>query len=253
MKVLIVGADKTPILEYLDRPYLLIDDGDIIDAVSVDPNHSVTVFDVSIHSFDPLKGITPNKARDLATAIYTASPQGHDTLTFRNGRRALTKLLHTAKRLDTITGNKKDPAIAEALGMIDDVLFSPVLKDVLNRPANMSFKGTIHARLNRAELGDFDCYLLANLLISQYQGLVVITDFGFYGHKGHTALIQQGRFVAGINFFAEVPDMRNELMLIDTKIPSHCTPDDAEDLAIYAGLIRDTKGYSDFIQTAIGG
>lgn len=78
MKVLIVGADKTPILEYLDRPYLLIDDGDIIDAVSVDPNHSVTVFDVSIHSFDPLNlGTlgTINYATGAFSITFPVAPQ----------------------------------------------------------------------------------------------------------------------------------------------------------------------------------
>src|SRR5262245_1293025 len=51
------------------------------------------VFDPLKHSFDPLKDVDPKKAREIADVLYTISPQGQDTLTVRNGRRALAKLL----------------------------------------------------------------------------------------------------------------------------------------------------------------
>jgi hypothetical protein len=51
------------------------------------------VFDPLKHSFNPLKNITYRKAREIADILYTVSPQGENTLTVRNGKRALLKML----------------------------------------------------------------------------------------------------------------------------------------------------------------
>lgn len=48
-----------------------------------------------------------------------------NTLTVRNGRRALPKELLRAKRLDNVEGDE------EVGGLIDDLLFSPVRRQVL--------------------------------------------------------------------------------------------------------------------------
>jgi hypothetical protein len=44
-------------------------------------------------------------------------------------------------------------------------------------------RSTILARLNRAELGNFDADL---------KGQVVVPDFGFYGREGHVSLMSTG-------------------------------------------------------------
>src|SRR5205807_10620831 len=159
----------------------------------------------------------------------------------------LNGLLSGARRLDNLTyppdGASKE-RLLDATQKIRTLLLSPVLKRVLNSATNFSLKGIILARLNRAELGDFDCFVLANLLISQYQDTVVIPDFGFYGCAFHTSLIRQDRLVAGITTFSELPKLKNQLTLIKTKIGSRCTPDDAAILALYAGIPEDTNAYS---------
>lgn len=126
-------------------------------------------------------------------------------------------------------------------------MLSPVLERVLNGPTNFSLKGTVIARLDRRTLGDFDSFVLANLLISQYDGPVVIPDFGFYACRSHTSLIRQERLIAGINSFDEVPDFKSRLLMIEAKLGSRCTPDDAEVLALYAGIPKGTNQYNDFI------
>jgi hypothetical protein len=66
------------------------------------------------------------------------------------------------------------------------------------------------ARLDRAVLGDFDAFVIASLLISQFKEQVVIPDFGFYGRQYHTALVRQNRLVAGVNTLAEGKNVLKE-------------------------------------------
>lgn len=252
MNALIVGTNKKPILDHLKRPYLLIDDGEMIDEIEPVPDHATIAFDVSTHSFDPLRGMSYKKARDFISILDVVFPEGESTLTHKNSNFLLLRaLLEKPKSLDKLIPPKKDNL--DAYQKIQTLLLSPVLNNVLNRPANFSFKGTIHARLNRAELGDFVCRALGNLLIAQYPGLVVIPDFGFYAHPGHIAIIRQGRLVAGIYSFDEVPAFRSQLLLMPDRIPSHCTYNDALILAQYAGLTPGVGNHTTFVQEALGG
>lgn len=210
------------------------------------------IFDPAKHSFNPLKGIDYRKARALADVLYTASPQGENTLTVRNGKRALLKALLSAKRLDRIEGDE------EVTGMIDDLLQSPVLKSVLCKPTNFSFSpnSLILAKLNRAELGDFDALILGLFLIEQFKGQVTVPDFGFYGRETHVSLIRENRLVAGVNFLGELaPRLRNSVLLIEEKVASGALYDDAVDLARLAGLrpdfAHDDNPYNSFIDEAM--
>jgi hypothetical protein len=118
-------------------------------------NPAGELFDPKKHSFNPLAGIDYKKARQIADVLYTISPQGENTLTVRNGKRALLKALLAAKSFDKLKGDE------EVQGMIDDILVSPVLRRVLCQPTNFSFgSDIILAKLNRAELGDFDMLVL---------------------------------------------------------------------------------------------
>jgi hypothetical protein len=182
--------------------------------------------------------------------LYTISPQGENTLTVRNGKRGLLKALLNAQRLDKVRGDD------EVNGMMDDLLMSPVLTRVLCNPANQfSFKANsvILAKINRAELGDFDALVLGLLLIAQFKGQVVVPDFGFYGRDIHVGLIREGRLIAGVNTLQELnPKLRQQVLLISDKVASGTTVEDAELLASYAGLSRATTGFHDFVSDAVG-
>jgi hypothetical protein len=231
MNTLLLGtADFTgTLVDSTTQPFLLIDDGPIADAFA-ERFPRAKLFDPTQHSFNPLRGIDYKRARDFATILYTASPEGKDTLTVRNGRRALARLvLATTTRLDRIASD--DEKDADALAMIEDVLFSPVLRDVLCRPTNFSFKGSVIARINRAELGDFDAFVLALLLIGQHKGQVVVPDGGFYLRPLHMSLMRQNRLTVGVRFLAELPlSLQQAVLTIERKYLLKLLPDDAETL-----------------------
>jgi hypothetical protein len=254
MNILIVGTNKQPIVRTLPDTFLLIDDGPLIDAIELPERRAVTFFDPTRHSFNPLKGMTYRRARDFIAVLNAVFPEGDTTLTRKNSNFVMLEaLLNKPQRLETLIAAKSDSAYVDARQKIQTLLFSPVLKNVLTRPTNISFKGILFAKLDRAALGDFDCFVLANLLIAQYPGTVVIPDFGFYASPPHSDLLRQGRLIAGINSFDEVPQFKHTLLLAPTKIPSRCNAEDAKILALYQGLLPGTNIYNDFIQICIGG
>lgn len=239
MNSLLIGDyDKTELLLQKAQPhFLVIDDGPIAETfLAAFP--TANLFDPTKHSFNPLQGIDYKRARDFAAAIYTASPGGENTLTVRNGKRTLVKLLLSGiPRLDKLPKPvKDDPGLIEALATIDDLLISPVLKQVLCRPLteSFSFKGSVVAKIDRALLGDFDAFILATLLIGQFKGQVIVPDFGFYGREFHMSLIRQNCLVAGLNFLEELPPKLQQAMLvIKDKWPEKVTRRDAERLIFY--------------------
>lgn len=207
------------------------------------------VFDPTVSSFNPLKGIAYKAARDLADVLYATSPQGENTLTVRNGRRALLQALLEADRFDKIQGGEEVDA------MVTDLLTSPVLRHALtNTTRQFSFNpnSIILAKINRAELGDFDALVLGLLLMNHYQGQIVVPDFGFYGRNVHTNLVRQNRLIAGLNYLAEVPlQLRTTLLAVKDKTMHAVLYEDADMLARHAGLIPGTTGFSDFVSHAM--
>jgi hypothetical protein len=207
------------------------------------------VFDPLKDCFNPLADIGYKKAREIADVLYTVSPQGENTLTVRNGKGALLRALLGAKRLDLVRG------LEEVSDMMADLLVSPVLRRVLCSPTNFSFnpRSVILARLNRAELGDFDSLVLGLFLMAHFKGQVVVPDFGFYGRESHVSLIREGRLIAGVNSLGELPPkLRQNVLLIKDKEASGATVEDAETLAGYARLARGTNGFNAFVDQAIG-
>lgn len=247
MNNLLIGTrDKTEqLLAWADKSFLLIDDGPIAEAFL---SRGAKLFDVERHTFNPLRGMDYKQARDFAQILYSANPEGKDTLTVRNGKRALVRLLlEKPTRLDRLEGDERDPGTVEALATVNDILLSPVLRRVLCSPTNFAFKGRVVLRLDRAELGDFDAFVLAALVIGQSKGQVIVPDFGFYGRD--TSLIRQNRLVAGVNFLEELsPLLKNAVLLIKDKIGNGCIPEDAAVLAGFEGLTPGTNEYNDFIQ-----
>jgi hypothetical protein len=241
MNQLNVGFSKS--IELPKGGYLIIDD-------QVRDIPRSRVFDPLQHSFNPMKGIDEDKAEDLAELLYTLSPGGDATLTVRNGKIALASALLDADRFDRVKGNE------EVSLMMSSLLFSPTRRNVLCKPTNFSFNvnSVIQARINRAELGDKTALTLGLFLMSHYKGQLVVPDFGFYGRDIHSRLIREERLIAGVYHLGELsPALRKTVLLIDQKIPSGATVEDAEELAKYVrpALGRDTNKYRAFIEDAI--
>ena len=181
--------------------------------------------------------------------MYTVYPQGENTLTVRNGKRALLKDLLHSKSLDKIKGDE------EVSGMIGDVLASPVLRGVFCDGRRFTFnpKSANLARINRAELGRFDALVLGLLLIAQFKGQLVLPTFGFYGRDAHVNLIEEDGVIAGgVNTLGELsPLLRQNMLLVTEKVASGAIVEDAEELAKYERLARGTNGFMDFVAKAI--
>jgi hypothetical protein len=245
---LYVGLNK--LIELPQRGYLYI--GDEVPHVP-----QARLFDVTTHSFNPLKNIDYRKAREIADIFYTIAPHGENTLTVRNGKRALARLLMAKpKRLDVIRFNERDDGEKEAKAAVSDVLMSPLLSKVLCNAAPPAFsfnpRSTILARINRAELGDFDALVLGLFLMAHYKGQIVVEDGGFYLREQHISLIRERRLIAGVNVLAELsPKLRQAVLLMEDKEASGTTLDDAETLAQYARLAPGTTGFNDFVASAM--
>jgi len=243
MNVLILGSDKAPISRYFSERFLLIDDGEFSDRLTFPDHYQVVRFDVSKHSFNPLADLDYRKAREFVSVLDAVFPEGENTLTKQRSRfQILRSLLNEPTDLETLIRDSRETE--HAYQTIQTLLLSPVLKDVLTRPTNISFKGIILAKLDRSVLGDFDSFVLANFLISQYEGPVVIPDFGFYAHQGHARLMRQNRLIAGVSAFEELPDWKHRLLSFPTKVGSRCNSDDADLLALYTSkFARGTEGF----------
>lgn len=242
MNKLYIGlADKT----FDTRPgYLLIDDGPICDAFLA-KHKRAKEFDPRKHSFNPLP-MTVRNAREFASIVFGEA--GADTLRVRDGKRALTRLLTKANRLDRLNAGRADDE-KEAAAIIDDLLLSPVLRGVLcNQTPRWLFSGSLVARINRADLGDHDARILGSLLILQFKGQIIVPDFGFYARDFHASLLRENRLIAGVYTLSELEPKLRQLCLLMEKEGRRCTYDDAQTLAHYAGLAPHTVGYDDYLK-----
>src|SRR5207237_2684362 len=118
MNQIYIGLSKK--IELPKRGYLLIDD-----EVPTIPRSRV--FDPKVHCFNPLENIDYKRAREIAEVLYTIAPQGENTLTVRNGKRALLKTLLKAERFDKLPDEdderprkRQDTPAEEVKGMVDD-------------------------------------------------------------------------------------------------------------------------------------
>jgi hypothetical protein len=254
MNLLVVGTDKSDISQYLPARYLLVDDGSLIDTLRIPRGMRVERLDFSKHSFNPLKDISYKRALDFIDVLEAAFPKGTNTLTKQNASFVLLEaLLANPKRLDKLvlpSPTEKDTGVLDAHRTIQTVLMSPVLNPFLTKRTNFHLDGIVLVRLDNT-LARRDRFIIANLLIANYAGQIVVTDFGQYACDFHADLIREGRLIVGVNFLDEAPGMRNNLLLIEKKIARHATVGDAEYLANYSGFVRGQKGHTDFIEEAI--
>lgn len=218
MNQLHVGFSKH--IELPKGSFLLIDD-------EVPAHPKAKIFDPLHHSFNPLRDIDKKKARELADALYTASPQGENTRTVRNGHRcscSRARRLAEATRLDNVPVHSPIKGVAEEVeGMLDELLFTDVMRNVVCSDYEFAFTGKnkkVFARLNRAELGDTDCLILGLFLLAHYRGRIVLPDAGFYLRDCHVSLIREERLIAGCNFLGELPTkLRQAVLLRSERMP----------------------------------
>lgn len=214
-------------------------------------------FDLTLHGFNPLHRITHKHARELADAIYSVNEGGENTLTVRNGRIALQEAFKASNRLDNLT-TKSD----EAKLMVSDILFNPLVRDILCSDKREQFSFAKHSkisiRLDPAEHGRKDTLILGMFFINQFQGQVIIQDFDFYGRDAHISLIDEDRLIAGVNYLDQLPEKLRDAALTIPDIQAHSALyRDAVVLAEMKGLRPDPdhtingNPYDDFIKDAM--
>lgn len=278
--MLILGTEKTQtILELLpeSEPYLLLDHGPVIAAQKLPTKRrekstlpSIKRLDLSKDHLNPLDGIKHTdegmlKADYFLEVLNAAYPAGKNTLTKQDAEDTILHALvgNKTRTLSHLIPRPLDPknrGAVDAYRTIQNVLLYPVLERVLDHPTT-SFRmdGIVVAHLDPAVLGPRVCFILGNLLIASYPGLVVIPDFGFYAIPSHIQLMRQGRLIAGVNMLAEprlTPEIRSNLLLMAERIGCHTTFEDAKVLAEYAHLLPDPtrkdNPYNRFIAECMG-
>lgn len=216
-------------------------------------------FDPNIHSIDILSDMDYPRACDFVDALTAAMPGGENTLTKEEaGIILLEALMSKPKSLETMIEESRDPMREKARRMVRRLFLSPVLGRVLGGKPNFSFNPNSAnlARVNCAELRNFDAIFLGRLLIGQFKGQVVVPDFGPYAREAHVDLVEQELLIAGVNVLDELPTkLRQRMLLIKDKSAARATFKDAVELAIAVGLrpdpLRQDNEYERYILAAM--
>ncbi len=258
MKKLYVGVDRE--VETPEGGGLLITD--VIPKLP--RNFHPRVFDHTKHCLNPFAGgMTYEKACSIVESFDALFPRGNGTLTKDTGLDfLLDALLKGAKSFEELIpepDKKSTTGHVWAYNKVQRLLLSPVLKRVFcgekQFSLNSNWRSTIVLRVNRAELLDFDARALVLFFMSEFQGQIVVTDYGPYCHEGHINLLEQDRFIVGVNTLSEVrmraPHLADRLLQIKDKVANGATFDDAEVLAKAAGLVPRTVQYIDDVTTAM--
>jgi hypothetical protein len=68
----------------------------------------------------------------------------------------------------------------------------------------------------------------------------------------HASFIRERRLIAGVNFLGELgPRLRNSVLVIEDKVASGATVEDAETIARYERLRPGTNAFNDFVDAAM--
>lgn len=244
----IVGTrDKTSALAPDGTSFLLIDHGPTADAFA-EAYKRAKIFDTT-RGLNPLP-MNEIDARDFARIIFGS--EGKDTLTVRNGRRALVRMLMTGKRFDKLHGTKSD-ADKEALAAIDDMLLSPTLRKMFrkNTPRWFTAGPPIIARIDPSVIGDDAAYLLGNILMAIYPDQLIVREFDFYARDAHVRFIRQKRLIAGVERLSDLPEKLRKKCLTMPTVGLGCVYPDAVELAQNARLrpdpLRENNTYEEYI------
>lgn len=125
------------------------------------------LFDPLEHSFNPLKDRTYRTSCEIVEIFDALFSRGDSTLTKDTGLDFIADALEGAAEsfADLIPPPDKSSSTGHvwAYGKVPKMLRSPVLRKVFCSRPNFTFKrgAATLARLNRAELGDFDARVLA--------------------------------------------------------------------------------------------
>jgi hypothetical protein len=147
------------------------------------------VFDPKKDSFNPLAQLDYRSASDFVDIIDSIFSRDENTLTKDTGLDFLPSAsieaqiawaAHTAageRRYDgSYMGAREDWTHTALAG-----LAARVVQTEDKRPQSPASRKEIFARLNRAELGDFDARVLGPFLMANFKGQIVVEDLGFYG------------------------------------------------------------------------
>lgn len=219
------------------------------------------IFDPLKHSFNVLHDMDYRRSCDLIDIIDALFSRGESTLTKDTGLDYIADRLDEKPRTlrDLIPEPDKQSTTGHiwAYGKIRRLLRSPVLSRALCGSGALSVKpgGVMLARLDRAEIGEWDALALGLFLMAQFKGQLVVEDLGFYGRNHHTSLVREGRLIGGVNSLSELkrkaPELHDRLLLVE-KVASGTTYDDAQTLAQYdCGFAPHTEGYDTFIRAAM--
>jgi len=236
--------------------YLLIAD-------TVPKVRGAQLFDPKKHSFNALAQLDYRRICDIIDIFDAVFSRGDSTLTKDTGLDFIAERLAEKPRsfADLIPEPDKKATTGHiwAHGKIQRLLRSPVLRRVLCGTEPLSFKPStvVLARVNRAELGEFDALVIGLFLMAQFKGQLVVPDLGFYGRDLHTTLLREERLIAGIDYLDQLPEkLRKTVLLVEDKVPAGALYDDAETLAKHAGLVpdrlREDNPYNDAIREAMG-
>ncbi len=221
------------------------------------------IFDPTQHSFNPLQNLNYRKLCTIVEVFDTLFPRGDGTLTKDTGLDFIgERLAEGPQSLDTLIpppDRKSTTGHVWAYGKTQRIMRSPVLKGMLCKPTNFSFnpRSVILARVNRAELGDFDALAIGQFLIGHYLGQIVLPDGGFYLRDSHVSLIRENRLIAATRFLDELPKLlQRAVLLIGDKVVEGALYDDAVLLAKHAGLhpdpTREDNSFNKFVEEAQG-
>jgi hypothetical protein len=219
------------------------------------------VFDPRTCSFNPLADLDYRKRCDIVDVFDVLFSRGETTLTKDMGLEFIADLLEREPKsfkelADMIDepDKKSSPGHIWAYNKVRRFMRSPVLSKVFCERPNFSFKrGSVnHARIDRAELGPFDANALGLFLIAQFPGQIIVPNYGPYARPFHTALIEQGRLIAGVRMLSQLKGELHDMALLMEKEAAGCTYDDAAEIAKYDCKHQPhTDGYDTFIRAAM--
>lgn len=258
-----IGVNKQ--IEYPKGNCLVISD-DLIDT-----KRRPQIFDPLKDGINPLKDLNYRKICDWVDIFDALFSRGESTLTKDTGldfiAEALVNAMVSEIRGEPIAlrdlippADKKDPTgHIWAYGKMQRILRSPVLTAMLSgERKDFAFhpRSMIVARVNRAELGEFDAQVIAFFLMAQFKGQICLPDGGSYLRDLHISLLRENRLIFGVNHLGELPEkFRQQALLLSERVPAGALYDDAVTLAKLAGKrpdpLREDNPYNKFIDDAM--
>lgn len=139
--------------------------------------------------------------------------RGDSTLTKDKGLDFIFEAIETGRPLERLIpkpGRGATTGHVWAYSKINRLLRSPILRKVLieNPPFSFNANSRIFALVNGKEMPSWDARALGLLLISQAKETVV-PNYRPYVLESHVDLIEQDRFIIGVNTLSELPkDLR---------------------------------------------